>query len=140
MAKRPKSEMPTDQQIGAALQKSYGLRYIAALNLGVACSTITRRVDNSPELKILLHEAEETGLDVAESALMQAVKAGKSWAVCFYLKCKGKGRGYIERQEVAGVAKEPFDIYEKFTDEDLIRIAGNGGYIITTEKQESPTP
>jgi hypothetical protein len=141
MAKRPKRDMPTDQQIGVALQRSYGLRYIAAQNLGVACSTITRRVDNSPELQTLLHESAEAGLDVAESALMQAVKAGKSWAVCFYLKCKGKARGYMERQEIAAVVNEPpyLSAVRGMTDEQLDRIIARAE-ARETENQEKPTP
>jgi len=43
-------------------------------------------------------------LDNAESVLYKAVLNGEAWAVCFFLKCQGKSRGYIERQET--VAKE----------------------------------
>ena len=39
-------------------------------------------------------------LDMVESALIQKIKDGNLTAIIFYLKTKGQGRGYIERQYV----------------------------------------
>jgi hypothetical protein len=35
------------------------------------------------------------------------VLAGEPWAVCFYLKCQAKDRGYIERTEHVGRSSDP---------------------------------
>lgn len=79
-----------------------GMFSIAAQRLGVSPSTVTRRVQKSERLQAAAREANDRQLDLAESALLKAVEAGESWAICFYLKCKGKGRGYVERQELTG--------------------------------------
>jgi len=50
-------------------------------------------------VKRVLHVPEIT-LDFAENALLKNIKKGNVAAQIFYLKTKGKKRGYIERQEV----------------------------------------
>ncbi len=39
-------------------------------------------------------------MDFAESQLYKQIKEGSTAATIFYLKTKGKKRGYIERQEI----------------------------------------
>jgi hypothetical protein len=39
-------------------------------------------------------------LDFAESQLFKSIQNGSDTATIFYLKCKGKKRGYIDRAEV----------------------------------------
>ena len=60
-------------------------------------------------------------LDIAEDSLIKAVKGGEAWAVCFYLKCKGKARGYIERESVAAPDVTP--PAETLPDDELKEIA-----------------
>jgi hypothetical protein len=44
----------------------------------------------------------ESCIDFAESSLMQQIKDGNPTSTIFYLKTKGKKRGYIETQELTG--------------------------------------
>jgi len=44
-------------------------------------------------------EIEEVRLDFAEHALWARMKAGDTKAIIFYLKTKGKERGYVEKQD-----------------------------------------
>lgn len=44
----------------------------------------------------------ERNLDYAESALLKLIKEGNATALIFFLKTKGKHRGYIERSELTG--------------------------------------
>lgn len=46
-------------------------------------------------------EIMDAQVDFVESKLFQNVDKGDTAAQIFYLKCKGKKRGYIERQEIA---------------------------------------
>ena len=92
------------ETIKAALVENLGLCYAAARHLGVAPSTIFRRVQKHPELAELVKDARELRLDEAEGALMAAVRRGEGWAVCFFLKTQGRSRGYSERLEVAPMA------------------------------------
>ena len=46
-------------------------------------------------------DIENVALDFAESQLHQQIKTGNSTATIFFLKTKGKKRGYVERQEIS---------------------------------------
>jgi len=62
-------------------------------------------------------------MDVAEAALLRAIQKGEAWAVCFFLKCKAKQRGYSERTEITGPAGKPVQVAVSETELDKI-IAG----------------
>tara|TARA_B100001250_G_C19806892_1_gene793753 strand:- start:415 stop:816 length:402 start_codon:yes stop_codon:yes gene_type:complete len=47
-------------------------------------------------------EIEESLLDFAETMLMKKIKDGATPELLFFLKTKGKTRGYVERQEFTG--------------------------------------
>jgi hypothetical protein len=97
-----KRSQPTDAQIITALQASAGIMTAAARALGMERSSLWRRVSKSAKLTAGLQEARESVLDLAESSLLKGLQRGDPWATCFYLKCLGKHRGYVERQEVTG--------------------------------------
>lgn len=88
----------TIKQIAEALQLSGGFQTPAADMLGITQSAISRRIKSSAELKKIVAEIENQHLDRAESALMAKIGDKDLGAICFYLKCKGKNRGYIEKQ------------------------------------------
>lgn len=104
----------TVEEIAQALRPSGGIIAHAAESLGVHRSTISRRVAKSERLKAVLEEAKETALDIAEDKLMGLVKEGNLGAICFFLKCQGRHRGYVERQKI--------DANVGMTHEDWIKI------------------
>lgn len=55
--------------------------------------------DNDPDFAASVESVNESLLDTAESELHKLIKKGNVAAIIFYLKTKGKGRGYIERTE-----------------------------------------
>jgi transposase-like protein len=59
-----------------------------------------------PEFERELTEAKvktlSNGLDVAETHLMKNIKADKEASIFFFLKTRGKDRGYVERSEFSG--------------------------------------
>jgi len=94
----------TAEAVTAAIRDMNGNISAVARRLGVCRQTVYNYIERHPSVKDVLAESRETMLDNAESVLYKAVLNGEAWAVCFFLKCQGKSRGYIERQET--VAKE----------------------------------
>lgn len=82
------------------LKKSMGNVTIACSKVGISRITHYEWFNKDIEYKKQVEEIYELVLDFAESALHRGIKDGNMSAVFFFLKCKGKGRGYIERQEL----------------------------------------
>ena len=95
-----KGEKYTAAQVIAAVRETKGMLTIAAKRLGCDPVTIYRYVREYPTVAAAVKEQRESVTDMAELALYKAIQEGEGWAVCFYLKTQGKGRGYIERQEI----------------------------------------
>jgi len=108
----------TDKQIEHALISSGGFISHAAKKLNVCHSSISERVTKSPRLQKVRDDTKEQNLDLAETKLLSAVKEGAPWAICFYLKCQGKQRGYVERQEVVGADNKPIKISVKINEDN----------------------
>jgi hypothetical protein len=89
-----------DKVIIDALIKARGLVTIAAKVAGCRYETVRDRIKSSKRVAKAAERAREEQLDLAEGKLLQAVAEGKPWAICFFLKCIGKKRGYIEKQQV----------------------------------------
>ncbi len=68
----------------------------------------------SQEFIANIDEVAEGILDGMEQILIDAAKNDNLTAVIFYLKCKGKGRGYVERQEVTGKEGKPLTFEMNF--------------------------
>jgi len=76
-------------------------------NVTAACTIaeVPRRtfytwLEDDPEFKRAVEEVPEIALDFAEQALLKKIKGGDTIATIFYLKTKGKKRGYVEKQEI----------------------------------------
>lgn len=82
-----------------ALNKSLGVVTTACKNVGIVSSTHYRWLNDDEEYKQAVNDIENTALDFAESHLHKLIQSGNPAATIFYLKTKGKNRGYIERQE-----------------------------------------
>jgi len=90
----------TQEQIAAAIELHGG--YIPAIAKSLDCKTsaIRPRIQNDPLLRELLHEQQELTSDEAEMHLAQAIRAGRPWAIRYWLSRKGRNRGYGNAIEV----------------------------------------
>lgn len=70
--------------------------------------TFYKRRDKFKCLADRLEEIDESLLDFAESKLMEHIQDGDVTSLIFYLKTKGRRRGYVERveNEISGNAFE----------------------------------
>ena len=95
--RRPKR---TNEQIMKALEATGGVLVHAAQKLQMSRDGVWKRIKKSPQLQRFFEDVVESKLDLAESKLMELVEAGNLAAIIFYLKCRGKHRGWVERQEI----------------------------------------
>jgi len=100
---------PTDKKKAMleALEKSLGVITQACKMVGVHRSTHYEWMKTDEEYKAAVEELSEVAIDFAESHLHKLIKDGNPAATIFFLKTKGKGRGYVERQEIAVAEKKP---------------------------------
>jgi hypothetical protein len=85
-----------DEVLGAALKRCKGLQYLAAEQCGICAQQMSDRIGMSPYLKAIRDEAVEMRIDVAEINLSDLAEQKNLGALIFFLKTRGKHRGYTE--------------------------------------------
>ena len=83
-----------------SLRKQLGVVTAACENVGVARTTHYEWIKIDPLYKEAVENLPDLVLDFAENALFKQIKSGSIPSTIFYLKTKGKNRGYIEKTEV----------------------------------------
>ena len=84
-----------------ALRKNKGLVSYASEACGVGRSTHYGWLKNDPQYVKDVDNIQDFVLDKIEDASIKMIEEGKTPAMnIFYLKCKGKKRGFIERKEI----------------------------------------
>lgn len=84
-----------------ALQKSLGIVTTACINAGVSRVQFYEWKKTDADFAKAVDDIEDVTLDFVEGKLLQNVKANDTQSILFYLKTKGRRRGYTERHEVA---------------------------------------
>ena len=82
-----------------ALEKSLGIVTSACKSVDISRETHYRWLREDADYKAAVESLSDVALDFAESQLHKQIKDGNSTATIFFLKTKGKKRGYVERQE-----------------------------------------
>lgn len=90
----------------AIYEKSMGNISYTCRQMHISRETFYRWCRKDEKFAQAVNEVPETNLDFAESALMKNIREGKEASIFFYLKTKGKNRGYIERQEFEHTIKD----------------------------------
>lgn len=83
-----------------ALHKTLGIVTAAAKLVGIDRVTHYDWLKSDPEYKKMVEDVADVALDFAESKLHKQIEKENPVATIFYLKTKGKKRGYIEKTEV----------------------------------------
>jgi hypothetical protein len=95
-----KSRHIKKETILKALENSLGVVTVACKQADIPRSTYYKWLKEDQEFAKEVKEIENIALDFAESQLHTQMKDGSTPATIFYLKTKGKKRGYIERSEL----------------------------------------
>lgn len=83
-----------------ALNKTLGVITAACEASGIPRRTVYNWIRDDEEFKEAVNDTNEVALDFAENALHRQIKDGVPASTIFYLKTKGKRRGYTEKQEI----------------------------------------
>jgi hypothetical protein len=97
-----KQNPTTKKAMLEALEKSLGVVTTAAKAVGIDRSTHYEWLKTDEKYKEAVEAIGDVALDFAESQLHKQMQTGDTTACIFYLKTKGKKRGYVERQEITG--------------------------------------
>lgn len=95
-----------------ALEKTLGVVTSAAKMVGIERTTHYGWLHDDPEYAKAVSECGEVAIDYAETQLHKQIGEGQAASTIFYLKTKGKKRGYVERteHEVTGANGGPIQI------------------------------
>lgn len=109
VTKKDKNEFTIRQtNMLAALKKELGNVTAASAKIGMSPRNHYKWLKSSEAYLEAFEHVQDSVLDMAESSLHKQIQARNTQATIFFLRTKGKKRGYIERQEVAlsgGVAE-----------------------------------
>lgn len=83
-----------------ALEKSLGIVTIAAKEIGIDRRTHYRWLSTDKPYADAVESIADIALDFAESQLHKQIKEGEVSSTIFFLKTKGKKRGYVEKTEM----------------------------------------
>lgn len=93
----------TKKQIITALKESYGVISTVSQRLGCSWSTAQKYLNKWPDTRKALKLETEIMLDLAESALFNAIEKGNLAAAKWVLSTRGASRGYTDRVELTGI-------------------------------------
>jgi len=117
-----KSRHIKKESILKALEQSLGVVTMACKKADVPRSTFYKWMNEDEDFAKSVKDIENIALDFAESQLHKQISENSTSATIFYLKTKGKKRGYIERQEITGADGMPnnfqIEIIDKTEDTD----------------------
>tara|TARA_A100001201_G_C4086469_1_gene200653 strand:+ start:403 stop:753 length:351 start_codon:yes stop_codon:yes gene_type:complete len=105
-----KSRHIKKETILQALENSLGVVTVACKQANIPRSTYYKWLKEDKEFADQVKEIENIALDFAESQLHSQIKDGSTSATIFYLKTKGKKRGYVEKQELDLTSAQPVKI------------------------------
>jgi hypothetical protein len=83
-----------------ALEKSLGVVTTAVKLVGISRSTFYKWIEEDQDFAKKVKDIENITLDFVESQLHKQIRDGNTPSTIFYLKTKGKKRGYVERSEL----------------------------------------
>jgi hypothetical protein len=83
-----------------ALEKTLGVVTTACKQVGIGRTQFYEWLKTDEGFRKQVEDIQNVALDYAESQLHKQIGDGSTAATIFYLKTKGKNRGYIERQEI----------------------------------------
>ena len=99
-SQRARSCIVRKKKMIEALIASLGIVTTACESVGIARKTHYQWYNKDINYKEAVDDIADIALDFAESMLHKQIQGRDTIATIFYLKTKGKKRGYVEKQEI----------------------------------------
>ena len=109
-----------------ALEKTLGIVTQACKMAGVGRSTFYKWMDEDEEFKKQVQDIDNVVLDFVESKLHKQIDGGNPTSTIFYLKTKGRKRGYIETKDITNNGGSFTNPFEGLTLEQLEKLSKLG--------------
>ena len=113
MERQTRKNKPSNADLLVAYEKKGANISATCKSLGIDRQTFYNRRKKSKELDQALKHIEESLVDFAESKLMQAITESNLTAIIFYLKTKGRHRGYVEKTEVEASVNPVYELMQQ---------------------------
>lgn len=97
---------PKKKNFIRAYRETLGVIKYACEQVSISRRTFYNWLESDAEFKQAVEDISEEAIDFAENALKKKIREGDTTATIFYLKTKGKKRGYVERTEVDATIDE----------------------------------
>lgn len=107
------------------LQESRGIVSEACKCAGISRGTFYVYMNSDPEFKEEVYQINEAAIDFVESMLLRNIEGGAETSIIFFLKTKGRKRGYSEKEPLIDPKAEelsksvPFTIVDPRTLSDI---------------------
>lgn len=141
MAKKVNKTEHIKKALITSLEKSLGVVTTACKQVGIGRTTFYQYLKDDKEFAKSVQEIENIALDFAESQLHKQIQDGNTPATIFYLKTKGKKRGYVERQEIQhdGAIKSTLIEWKPAEQELNNNVTDNSTTLSTAQKDSEST-
>lgn len=88
------------EKVIEALEKTMGIVHTACQMVNIARATFYRWIQEDKEFGQKVDEIKNLQMDFVESKLLKNIGDGKETSIIFYLKTKGRNRGYSENLDI----------------------------------------
>lgn len=93
-----------------ALESTLGIVKQACDIIGLSRQSHYDWLKEDPVYKQSVDDIAEMAIDYVESKAMKLITDGDTAMTIFYLKCRAKKRGYVERTEITGADGGPLEL------------------------------
>ncbi len=100
-----------------ALDASLGIVTTACKQAKISRSLYYEYMADDAQFKRDVAALDDVALDFAESSLLMQIRNGTPASTIFYLKTKGRKRGYVEQVNIGGVKDAPIQMVQITQDE-----------------------
>ena len=97
---QPKRRTAAQKRVLKCLEETHGVVTSAVKKAKVSRTQFYKWINDDESFKKEVEEIQDSTLDFVEGALFKQIEEGNITGQIFYLKTKGKHRGYVERQEI----------------------------------------